>query len=508
MVEYTESDRSERAQFSQGVCQPVHQRAPQSLRASMLRAALVSITGLMLGLGLVAPVQAQKLGPVLSSIGGLTPPEKATGQAVETLCPELSPDQTAGGVGDLQIRCTELVGNALGRNPSAVRNPLLAMAPEEIAAQGTRAIETSNRQIGARLAALHGGLTALRFGRVSLRLDEPVAPGTLVASLAPIAAVSSAVPGSAPGASSRLGVFATGTYTYGDKDATSRAAGFDAHTWEGTLGADYRVTNNFVLGLAFNYMSTKAYFDTITVLGTPSGGGVDIRSVGLSIYSTYYVADKFYVDGIVSLGWSDYDTDRRILYSVPSTSRAGGSIPGVTSVNQTAQGDTDGSQVSFSFGAGYDVNIGGWTISPLARLEYMKLDIDGYRERINNTAAGFGLTLAFEDQTVESLVNVLGTQASYAISTGFGVLLPQVRVEWRHEFKNDRRTITARFINDPTRTPLVLVTDNPDRDYFNLGTGLSGTFRGGVSAFVYYETILGLADVSVHTVSLGVRLEF
>lgn len=145
MVEYTESYRSEMAQCSQRVCQPVNKRAHQRQGASTLRTVLVSITGLMLGLSLVAPVQAQRLGPVLSGIGGLTPPERATGQAVETLCPELSPNQTSGGVGDLQIRCTELVGNALGGNTSAVRNPLLAMAPEEIVAQGTNAVETSSR---------------------------------------------------------------------------------------------------------------------------------------------------------------------------------------------------------------------------------------------------------------------------------------------------------------------------------------------------------------------------
>lgn len=96
---------------------------------------------------------------------------------------------------------------------------------------------------------MHGGLTALRFRRFSLRLDEPVVPRTLVASLVPFAAVSSAVPGSAPEASSRLGVFANRTYTQGDKDATSRAAGFDAHTAEGTLGVDYRFTNNVALGV-------------------------------------------------------------------------------------------------------------------------------------------------------------------------------------------------------------------------------------------------------------------
>jgi outer membrane autotransporter protein len=141
------------------------------------------------------------------------------------------------------------------------------------------------------------------------------------------------------------------------------------------------------------------------------------------------------------------------------------------------------------------------------RINYIKLDIDGYREEIDNTNPGFGWALAFDDQDVESLTTALGGQVSYAISTGVGVLLPQVRFEWEHEFLNASRTLTARFINDPQRAPIRFVTDGPDRDFFNIGIGLSATFRGGVAAFVQYDTVLGLEDVTRHTVVLGVRKE-
>jgi uncharacterized protein with beta-barrel porin domain len=331
----------------------------------------------------------------------------------------------------------------------------------------------------------------------------------LVASLAPFAAVNSVVAASTPSAFSRLGVFANGTFTSGDKDATSLEAGFDFKTYGATLGADYRFTDNFVLGVTFNYMSTNIDFDTLSFLGSPDGGGIDTQSFGFSIYGTYYVSNQFYVDGIFNFGRNHYDIDRRIIYSIPSTDRTGTLIPGATTtVNQTAQGGTNSTQYSFSVGTGYDFHVQGFTVTPFARLEYSKLDVDGYQEAINNTADGFGLALAFDSQDVESLLSGLGAQASYAISTGVGVLLPQVRAEWRHEFKNDARTITSRFVNDPARTPLVLGTDGPDRDFFTLGTSLSATFRGGVAAFVSYEAVVGLAEVTSHNVVGGIRLEF
>jgi outer membrane lipase/esterase len=463
----------------------------------------VLLTMLMMGLSLVVSVQAQPL----SIIPGLTPPEQASGQAIDRLCPRLDPNVTTGGVGDLQIRCTEMIGNA-PTNPSAARTPLLPLAPEEIVAQGKSAVETSNRNIGARLATLHGGVTSLGLRRFTLWNEEPTAPYTLVASLAPFAAVNSVVAASTPSPFSRLGVFANGTFTGGDKDATSREAGFDFKTYGATLGADYRFTNNFVLGVTFNYQSTNIDFDNSSFLNTPDGGGIDTHSFGFSIYGTYYVSNQFYVDGIFNFGRNHYDIDRRIIYSIPSTNRAGEITGGTTLVNQTAQGDTNSTQYSFSVGAGYDFNVRGFTITPFVRLEYSRLDVSGYQESIDNTANGFGLALAFDDQNVESLLHVLGVQASYAISTGIGVLLPQVRAEWRHEFKNDARTITSRFVFDPLRTPLALVTDSPDRDFFALGVSLSATFRGGVAAFVSYEPVIGLADVTSHSVVGGIRFEF
>jgi outer membrane autotransporter protein len=119
------------------------------------------------------------------------------------------------------------------------------------------------------------------------------------------------------------------------------------------------------------------------------------------------------------------------------------------------------------------------------------------------------LALKVRGQDVDSLTTALGGQVSYAISTALGVLLPQLRVEWEHEFLNDSRTIRATFVEDPTdaQREIQVRTDAPDRDYCNLGAGLSMTFRGGTSAFAYYETVLGLADVTIHNFTLGVRVE-
>ena len=180
----------------------------------------------------------------------------------------------------------------------------------------------------------------------------------------------------------------------------------------------------------------------------------------------------------------------------------------MTAITSGARSETDGSQYAFSLSTGYDFTARGFTFGPYGRINYLKADIDAFQEHIDNTNPGFGLALSIDDQDVESLTWVLGGQGSYALSTRFAVLLPQVRFEWEHEFLNDRRTVTARFVSDPANTPILLDTDRPDRDYFNFGAGLSAVFQRGTSAFVYYETVLALRDVTAHKIAVGVRLAF
>jgi len=183
-------------------------------------------------------------------------------------------------------------------------------------------------------------------------------------------------------------------------------------------------------------------------------------------------------------------------------------MPTVTTVNQVATGDTGGTQYSFGLGTGYDVRHQAWTFGPYGRLTYLKAAIDAFQERINSSGDGSGLGLADNDQRVESLQTALGAQVSYAVSTPLAVLVPQLLFEWVHEYLNDRRTVNASYVNDPQHISIPFTTDDPERDFFNLGVALSSVFRGSKSAFLYYQTVLGLQDVTKHDIVLGVRWAF
>jgi outer membrane lipase/esterase len=347
-------------------------------------------------------------------------------------------------------------------------------AARQAATLGSLAVITSTVQttnIGLRLQALRQGATGVTLTGLPLKLvasSEPVAGMSSMSALAKQSAVASSLP-------SRLGAFANVQGSFGNQDVTAREPGFDFHTVGATVGADYRFTDQFILGLAGSYLRTSLDLDD-------SAGDSRANGYSLSAYTNYYILEKLYVDGIATFGWNTYDTERNN-----------------TDGNGTARASTDGPQYSFSVGSGYDFNVGPLAFGPAVRVDYVRVHIDGYHE----TGAGPS-NARIDSQTIESLTTNVGGQARYVVSTAWGVLSPFVRAEWVHEFKGDNRTVTASV----GPTVVTLQTNTPDRDYLNLGIGTSATFKKGVSAFIDYDVVLGRTNFTSHAFTGGVRIEF
>ena len=103
---------------------------------------------------------------------------------------------------------------------------------------------------------------------------------------------------------------------------------------------------------------------------------------------------------------------------------------------------------------------------------------------------------------------VHGTLAKAASGPPLRVLMPHLQLEWEHEFRDDPQAMEARFLNDPTATPMLVTGDPLDTDYFRLGLGLSMVLTGGRSGFFYYERLAGRDGESQWNLALGLRMEF
>ncbi|MDJ0808016.1 MAG: autotransporter outer membrane beta-barrel domain-containing protein [Gammaproteobacteria bacterium] len=284
--------------------------------------------------------------------------------------------------------------------------------------------------------------------------------------------------------SNQPGFFATGTISIGERDETDSETGFDFSTGGLTAGADYAMTDNLFLGGALGYSRIDSEFDQST-------GDLDVDGYSIAIYSTYNVPNGFYVDGILRFGWSDYEQDRKFILD--------GTL-------QTASASYDSHDYSVSLSTGLKLNSGPWNLEPFARIDYVEIEIDSFDEKAETAGADSSL-LSIDEQSIRSLKSALGGQLSYSLSTQQAVYVPTLRFEWQHEFQDDSRTINSQFVSNPA-VQTSFVTDNPDRDFFNMGAGVTAVFANGMMGFLYYEYLLGHSEISQHTINGGIRIEF
>jgi len=360
--------------------------------------------------------------------------------------------------------------------PAAVQG-LKAFTALENVALTTATVQVRN--IGIRLAALRDGATGVSLSGLSLNVDgQSVSAGAISGLLSGFGAGGASADSSPLG---RFGVFANGQGTFGNQTGTSREPGSDFHTAGFTLGADYRLTDNLILGSAFGYTTGKTNL-------ADNGGDFSATGYSVSAYGSLYVTDRFYVDVIGIGSWNDYDTARKVVFD---------------STAATAKASTNSTLFAISVNTGYTFNIGALSLGPTARVDYINVNIDSFRE---HGAGIFDLTV--DSQLIESLVTDIGGLFSYAISTRIGVLTPSLRVAWEHQYKESSRLITGHLVADPVGTRLVAPTDNPTRDYCNLGVSIVGQFKYGISSFISFDTQLGRSDVNVYSLSGGIHVAF
>ena len=487
---------------------PFHAGLPPGVRPSPMRAVLAA---LLLTAG--GPLLAQAVDPAiptttLGAAGG-TPLQQATGDAVQMVCGGFVANQdavTADQV-DLFDKCGEMVHTAnrlagndgpvakdLGIDADELRSALQNIAGEEIAAAGsmaTEAVGSQSSNVGAHLSSILARGSGLQVSSVNRQ-----GPFALVA----LDRGAAAVPSGGGASDDAIGLgrwstFVNGAFGSGGKSATMGEDGHDTDAQGITLGTDYRVTGNTALGLALGFARNATDFRESE---TVAGGSLDLQSTTLSLYGLWYGA-RYYADGIVSVGTGAYELERRIL--IPS---AGGLVDAGGAPNdgadRTAVAETDGMQVRASIGGGAEFTQDKLVFAPYARLSLLAVSLDGYDE----SGAG-GLNLRVDDQEIDSLTSAVGYRIVGTFSTSFSILSPQLSFEWVHEFADDSRDIVSRYINDPRSLELVAVTDDPDRNYYTAGIGLTSVLRNRVQLYGDYKTLLDLDGVSEHVLTLGAR---
>lgn len=301
---------------------------------------------------------------------------------------------------------------------------------------------------------------------------------------------------------SKLGLWVNGVFRFGDVESSAQQTqGYDFNNLGVTLGLDYAMTEDFILGASFTYLNTSGDYTSINTIGgvttQRAGGDFNTDLFNGSIYASYSINDDFYIDGLAFYGGNNYNIIRNVNYK----------INGVD-VNEKLQGTPDGKQYGFNISTGYNFRFQRLTVEPYLSVGYIGTDIDAYDETALSATGGWAQR--YEAQKLESVKTTLGALFAYSFDVPWGVLVPQLRGEWHHEFEDDGRNITSSFLGNTSEgiQSFSTVIDNPDRDYFTFGTSITSAFNYGITAFLAYDMLIGYNNVNSYGFTLGGRVDF
>jgi uncharacterized protein YhjY with autotransporter beta-barrel domain len=250
---------------------------------------------------------------------------------------------------------------------------------------------------------------------------------------------------------------------------------FDDNTESVTLGVDYRVTPNLLVGLTAGYGHTDVTLDN-------NGSSATVDSYSPGFYASY--ADH---------GWYANVTGN-YLHNAYTQSRVIGFL------DQTATSAPQGNEGVASLDGGYEFHHGHLTYGPLAGIQYTHLSVDGYSE------GGSAADLTVNDQEADSLRSRLGGRVSYNFTGGGVIFTPHLDASWQHEFMDQSRGITSQF--NSGLGSFDVRTINPSRDSALVDAGLDAALNSTVTIYADYIAEAGQENYFGQSVQGGIKIGF
>lgn len=235
--------------------------------------------------------------------------------------------------------------------------------------------------------------------------------------------------------------------TTGEQDERDNITGYDVDTYGVSVGIDTQtLAEDWVWGLAFTYGDTEVD----KTISTTAGTDIDIDTYQIAIYGDYKWDAATYINGQVGYGMNSGDQTRTF----------GGLVA-------NADVDSDVFFARLETGRDYDMD-NGWTLTPIALLNYQHINTDGYTETGTCGAA----CLSVDTDNLNILEAGLAAEASYLHQNADGSFIkPKLHAAYRYDFIGDEVEATSTFSGAPT---VAFDTQGFDaqQNTFNVGAGL------------------------------------
>lgn len=263
--------------------------------------------------------------------------------------------------------------------------------------------------------------------------------------------------GESSGSSGGIGFWIEGSLRFGTRDETSNTSRQRFGTEGISVGVDRRFSERLALGIGLGYARDTTDIGVDSSKSRASGSSI-------SLYGSYRPTQRAFVDGLIGYGKLKFDTDRF-----------------VAAANDFARAHRKGDQWFGSIAAGYELRGEGVLLSPYGRVDILQDRL----KQATETGAGLNALTYFE-QKLRTLDLSVGLRAESQHETNLGWALPRLRLEFRHDFEDDRAATLA--YADQFAGPIYSVSPaGSRRNALLVGIGSDFVFRSGLKLGIDYQ---------------------
>ena len=265
----------------------------------------------------------------------------------------------------------------------------------------------------------------------------------------------------------RGAMWVQGLFNKSKLDDTSKAKGFDADSNGIAFGAEKFVTDDTKVGIGYAYTNTD-------IDGFMRDTDVDTHT---AILYGEYKPSNWYVNGIATYGWSDYEESK--------------SVAGVG-----VKADYDVETFGLQAMTGYDMNINGLGITPEAGLRYVHIKQDAYKDSADQRVSA-------NDSDI--LTGVIGAKVSknFELSNGMNIK-PEARIAATYDLFNDDVNSVVTLANG---SAYAVEGEALDRFGMEFGAGVTAEVNDKVELSLGYEGKFR-EDYQDHTGLINAKYKF
>ena len=265
----------------------------------------------------------------------------------------------------------------------------------------------------------------------------------------------------------RAAMWVQGLFNKSKLDDTSKSYGFDADSNGIAMGAEKYVTEDTKVGLGYAYTNTD-------IDGFKRDTDVDTHTA--FVYGEYKPSN-WYVNGIASYGWSDYDESKN-----------------VAGIN--VKSDYDAETFGLQAMTGYDMQVKGFGLTPEMGLRYVHISQDGYKDSADQRVSA-------NDSDI--LTGVIGAKVSktWTLENGMNIK-PEARIAATYDLMNDDTNSVVTLANGSAYS---VEGEALDRFGMEFGAGLTAEINDNVELSLGYEGKFR-EDYQDHTGLLNAKYKF